>query len=125
MTHQCAAEPLHRRSDPALGRPFGLTEPAQIAGLAPQAFYTAVATAFPAYAGRFGAAAERVWAAPGCPDQGYYVTPALYRTDAGAQAAFVHEHEVFGPVASGRSYQMSSPPPPGKRRSFRRPRAAA
>lgn len=44
---------------------FGLTEQAQIAGLAPKAFYTAVATAFPAYAGRFGAAAEGVLGAGG------------------------------------------------------------
>ena len=44
---------------------FGLTEQAQIAGLAPKAFYTAVATAFPAYAARFGAAAEGVLGAGG------------------------------------------------------------
>ncbi|MDU8944671.1 amino acid ABC transporter substrate-binding protein [Ovoidimarina sediminis] len=44
---------------------FALTEQAQIAGLAPKAFYTAVATAFPAYAGRFGAAAEGVLGAGG------------------------------------------------------------
>ncbi|GGF74507.1 branched-chain amino acid transport system substrate-binding protein [Mameliella alba] len=44
---------------------FGLTEQAKIAGLAPKAFYTAVATAFPAYAGRFGAAAEGVLGAGG------------------------------------------------------------
>jgi len=44
---------------------FGLTEQAMIEGLAPKAFYTAVATAFPAYAGRFGAAAEGVLGAGG------------------------------------------------------------
>ena len=44
---------------------FGLTEQAQIAGLAPKAFYTAVATAFPAYAARFGAGAEGVLGAGG------------------------------------------------------------
>lgn len=44
---------------------FGLTEQAQIAGLSPKAFYTAVATAFPAYAGRFGAGAEGVLGAGG------------------------------------------------------------
>lgn len=44
---------------------FGLTEQAKIAGLAPKAFYTAVATAFPAYGGRFGAAAEGVLGAGG------------------------------------------------------------
>jgi branched-chain amino acid transport system substrate-binding protein len=44
---------------------FGLTEQAQIAGLAPKAFYTAVATAFPSYVGRFGAGAEGVLGAGG------------------------------------------------------------
>ncbi|MDH3264846.1 MAG: amino acid ABC transporter substrate-binding protein [Paracoccaceae bacterium] len=44
---------------------FGLTEQAMIQGLAPKAFYTAVATAFPAFAGRFGAAAEGVLGAGG------------------------------------------------------------
>jgi branched-chain amino acid transport system substrate-binding protein len=44
---------------------FGLTEQAQIAGLAPKAFYTAVATAFPSYIGRFGAGAEGVLGAGG------------------------------------------------------------
>lgn len=39
---------------------FGLTEQAQIVGLDTKVFYTAVATAFPAYIGRFGAAAENV-----------------------------------------------------------------
>ena len=39
---------------------FGLTEQAMIEQLDVKAFYTAVATAFPAYAGRFGAAAEGV-----------------------------------------------------------------
>lgn len=44
---------------------FGLTEQAMIEGLAPKVFYTAVATGFPAYAGRFGAAAEGVLGAGG------------------------------------------------------------
>lgn len=44
---------------------FGLTEQAQIAGLSPKAFYTAVATAFPSYGARFGAAAEGVLGAGG------------------------------------------------------------
>ena len=43
----------------------GLTEQAMIEGLAPKAFYTAVSPAFPAYAGRFGAAAEGVLGAGG------------------------------------------------------------
>lgn len=37
---------------------FGLTEQAMIEGLDVKVFYTAVATAFPAYAGKFGAAIE-------------------------------------------------------------------
>ena len=44
---------------------FGLTEQAQIAGLNVGAFYTAVATCFPAYAGRFGASANNVLGAGG------------------------------------------------------------
>jgi branched-chain amino acid transport system substrate-binding protein len=39
---------------------FGLTEQAQIEGLNPGAFYTAVATAFPSYYGRFGDSVEGV-----------------------------------------------------------------
>jgi oxepin-CoA hydrolase/3-oxo-5,6-dehydrosuberyl-CoA semialdehyde dehydrogenase len=34
------------------------------------------------------------------PEHGYYVAPRLYRTRAGKHASFVHEHEVFGPVAT-------------------------
>jgi branched-chain amino acid transport system substrate-binding protein len=44
---------------------FGLTEQAMIEGLDVKAFYTAVATSFPAYAGRFGAAANGVLGAGG------------------------------------------------------------
>lgn len=52
---------------------FGLTEQAKIAGLNVKAFYTAVATAFPAYGGKFGKAAEGVLGAGGInPD-----TPAM------------------------------------------------
>ncbi|MGR3495999.1 amino acid ABC transporter substrate-binding protein [Citreimonas sp.] len=39
---------------------FGLTEQAQIEGLNPGAFFTAVATAFPSYYGRFGESVEGV-----------------------------------------------------------------
>lgn len=42
------------------GDTFALTEQAQIQGLDVGAFYTGVGTAFPAFAGRFGAAAEGV-----------------------------------------------------------------
>lgn len=34
------------------------------------------------------------------PDGGCFVRPGLFRVDGGLQAEFVHEHEVFGPVAS-------------------------
>ena len=34
------------------------------------------------------------------PEQGYYVAPAVYRVEGGVEAPFVHEHEVFGPVAT-------------------------
>lgn len=44
---------------------FGLTEQAIIENLDVKAFYTAVATPFPAYGGRFGAAAEGVLGAGG------------------------------------------------------------
>lgn len=43
---------------------------------------------------------DRLWAADAVPDGGYYVTPALFRSDRGAQTPWVHEHEVFGPVAT-------------------------
>ncbi len=52
---------------------FALTEQAKIAGLNVKAFYAAVATAFPAYGGKFGKAAEGVLGAGGVnPD-----TPAM------------------------------------------------
>ena len=44
---------------------FGLTAQAKVQGLNTKAFYTAVATAFPAYAGKFGASAEGVLGAGG------------------------------------------------------------
>ncbi len=44
---------------------FGLTEQAKIVGLDVKAFYTAVATAFPAYAGKFGQSVEGVIGAGG------------------------------------------------------------
>jgi 3,4-dehydroadipyl-CoA semialdehyde dehydrogenase len=34
------------------------------------------------------------------PEGGCFVRPGLFRVDGGAEAGFVHEHEVFGPVAS-------------------------
>jgi branched-chain amino acid transport system substrate-binding protein len=54
---------------------FGLTAQAKVQGLNVKAFYTAVATAFPAYAGKFGASAEGVLGAGGIdPD-----TPAMQK----------------------------------------------
>lgn len=49
---------------------------------------------------RLSASAERVWSVSDdrVPEQGYYVAPALFQ--ASADAAFVHQHEVFGPVAT-------------------------
>ncbi len=44
---------------------FGLTAQAKIVGLNVKAFYTAVATAFPVYAGKFGGAIENVLGAGG------------------------------------------------------------
>ncbi len=44
---------------------FGLTAQAKIVGLNVKAFYTAVATAFPAYGGKFGASVEGVLGAGG------------------------------------------------------------
>jgi branched-chain amino acid transport system substrate-binding protein len=47
---------------------FGLTEQAKIEGLNVKAFYTAVATAFPSFKGKFGASAENVLGAGGVKD---------------------------------------------------------
>ena len=47
---------------------FALTEQAKIEGLNVKVFYTAVATAFPAYAGKFGAGIENVFGAGGIQD---------------------------------------------------------
>lgn len=52
---------------------FGLTEQAMIENLEVKAFYTAVATSFPAFGGRFGAAANNVLGAGGVnPDSPEY-----------------------------------------------------
>ena len=39
-----------------------------------------------------------IWRAD-APEGGCFVRPGLFRVDGGAEAPFVHEHEVFGPVA--------------------------
>jgi 3,4-dehydroadipyl-CoA semialdehyde dehydrogenase len=44
--------------------------------------------------------ATTVFAATGTPEAGYWVGPTLFRDDHGVDAAFVHDHEVFGPVAT-------------------------
>ena len=45
--------------------------------------------------------AECVWGDPmAVPANGFYVAPALYLVEGGVDAPFVHEHEVFGPVAT-------------------------
>lgn len=46
-------------------------------------------------------AADRIWGDPSAaPDHGFYVAPALYQANGGLEAPYVHEHEVFGPVAT-------------------------
>jgi 3,4-dehydroadipyl-CoA semialdehyde dehydrogenase len=48
-----------------------------------------------------GQHAAKVWGDPDAvPEHGYYVGPVLFRHDGGLDASFVHEHEVFGPVAT-------------------------
>ena len=41
-----------------------------------------------------------VWQAESIPEGGAYVRPTLYRSDHGIETPYVHEHEVFGPVAT-------------------------
>jgi 3,4-dehydroadipyl-CoA semialdehyde dehydrogenase len=48
-------------------------------------------------------ACERVWKGEQL-DKGCFVAPQLFRSDKGADTAFVHEHEVFGPVATVLTY---------------------
>lgn len=38
------------------------------------------------------------------PDSGWFVQPRVFVTDQGAKAPYVHEHEVFGPVATVLTY---------------------
>ena len=42
---------------------------------------------------------QLLWQAK-APDSGCFVPPSLFRSDKGKAAPFVHEHEVFGPVAT-------------------------
>jgi len=50
-----------------------------------------------------GAGCQLVWRKE-APAQGYFVTPSLFRSDAGLDTPFVHEHEVFGPCATLLAY---------------------
>jgi len=52
--------------------------------------------------------ANLVWRGEAPEGDGFFVAPALYLTDAGVEAAYVHEHEVFGPVATLVTYDGSS-----------------
>lgn len=66
---------------------FGLTEQAMIEDLNVKAFYTAVATSFPAFGGRFGAAAEGVLGAGGVnPDSPEYKAYAAAHMEVTGQA---------------------------------------
>ncbi|MEQ1564569.1 MAG: 3,4-dehydroadipyl-CoA semialdehyde dehydrogenase [Myxococcota bacterium] len=47
--------------------------------------------------------AKLVWRAP-APETGCFVPPSLFRSDAGLAAPYVHDHEVFGPVATVLTY---------------------
>lgn len=40
------------------------------------------------------------WQAESIPEGGCFVRPTLFRSDAGIDTPYVHEHEVFGPVAT-------------------------
>ena len=40
------------------------------------------------------------WQAESIPEGGCFVRPTLFRSDAGLDTPYVHEHEVFGPVAT-------------------------
>ncbi len=53
--------------------------------------------------GQLEQAATRVWVGKQL-DQGCYVAPQLFRSDSGVDTPFVHEHEVFGPVATVLTY---------------------
>ena len=44
--------------------------------------------------------AETVWRGPEAPEQGYFVSPRLFLARGGVDADFVHDHEVFGPIAT-------------------------
>ena len=43
---------------------------------------------------------EVVWSAEAIPEGGCFVRPTLFKSDRGIDTPYVHEHEVFGPVAT-------------------------
>lgn len=47
-----------------------------------------------------GKACTQVWQGTVPDGAGFFVPPTLFRSDAGLDTAYVHEHEVFGPVAT-------------------------
>jgi oxepin-CoA hydrolase/3-oxo-5,6-dehydrosuberyl-CoA semialdehyde dehydrogenase len=49
-----------------------------------------------------------VWQAESIPEGGCFVRPTLFRSDAGIDTPYVHEHEVFGPVATVLPYSGDS-----------------
>ncbi len=50
---------------------------------------------------KLAACAERVWGDPdSIPDSGFYVAPQLFLARGGVDASFVHDEEIFGPVAT-------------------------
>lgn len=89
-----------RVANEALGDPSG--KDARIGPLATSAQRDAVRAGIAA----LGATARLAWEHPGpAPADGAYVAPALFRDDRGAEAPFVHEHEIFGPVATILPYE--------------------
>ena len=53
--------------------------------------------------------AERVWGDPASvPEAGFFVAPQLFLLRGGADAPFVHDHEIFGPVATVLPYDGSA-----------------
>jgi len=50
---------------------------------------------------RLSETATRIWGDPeAVPMRGFFVAPQVFRDDGGVDAAFVHDHEIFGPVAT-------------------------
>lgn len=56
------------------------------------------------------AATDRVWQGEIPDGTGFFVRPTLFRSDAGIATDYVHEHEVFGPVATLLTYDGALEP---------------